>query len=158
MSSPDPINFLTDPLSGISRAERRNLLISSVVGFLVSKAGIVPQKISALGIDLSLPAQKMFIYLVGAIIIYFMLAFVVYGMSDFFIWRKKYQDYLDSVETYMDSWSEEDQKASAGTPKIDWLYQKAGSVAYIRAFFEYLLPITVGLTSVVLVFFSAWKP
>lgn len=160
MSSPNPIEFLTDPLSNISRSERRNLLISSVIGFLVSKAGIVPKKISALDIELSLPAQGTFVYLVGATIIYFLLAFIVYGLSDFFIWRKRYQDYLEAVEAHMSSWSEEDQKAyeNTYTPPIPWLYQKAGFIAYTRAFFEYLLPLLVGVISAVVVFLRACQP
>lgn len=160
MLPPNPVDFLTDPLSSISRIERRNLIISSVVGFLVSKAGIVPQEISALGIKLSLPAQEMFIYLVCATIIYFLVAFLVYGVSDFFIWRKKYQDYLEVVESYNLSWSQEDQEAydNSYTPKIGWLYQKAGFVAYARAFFEYALPILVGVASAALVFLRAYQP
>lgn len=160
MSGPNPIEFLSDPLSPIARAERRNLLIAGTVGLLVAIAGIVPTKISALGIELSLPAQEMFIYIVCGTIVYFLAAFIIYGVSDFFIWRKKYQDYLEAVEAYNDSWTEEDQEAydRSSTPKVAWLYQNSGLVALIRAFFEYALPVLFGLVAAAMVAARASQP
>lgn len=91
MSEPIFTDYLGDPLGEITRKERRNLLIAGTVGVLVAKAGLVPSKISALGIDLSAPAQDAFVMLVGLVIVYFLCAFIIYGVSDFFAWRKKYQ-------------------------------------------------------------------
>jgi len=150
VSGPNPVDFLTDPLSQITRIERRNLLIASTTGFLVATADLVPTEISALGISLSAPAQEMFVVAVSLTITYFLCAFLVYGISDFFIWRKKYQDYLEAVQTYMEGWSEEDQHNydMSHVPRVPWLYQRAGLVAYVRALFEYLLPLVIGLGAV----------
>lgn len=160
VSGPNPVDFLTDPLSQIARLERRNLLIASTTGFLVATADLVPTEISALGISLSAPAQEMFVVLVSLTIAYFLCAFLIYGTSDFFIWRKKYQDYLEAVQEYMEGWTEEDQHNydMSQVPRVSWLYQKAGLVAYVRAFFEYLLPVLVGLFSVGLLLSRVYCP
>lgn len=53
MTNISSIPSLSDPLSELTRKERRNLLIASTVGIAVAKIGIIPEKISALGIDFS---------------------------------------------------------------------------------------------------------
>lgn len=155
MSDPNPVTYLIDPLSQITRLTRRNLLIVSTTGFLVATANLIPTEISALGISLSVPAQGNFIILVSLIIVYFLLAFLFYGLSDFFIWRKKYQEYLEAVQVYTDSWTEEDQHNydTSRVPRVKWLYQHASSIAFSRALFEYLLPILVGLIALGLLLF-----
>jgi amino acid transporter len=97
MSGPSPAEFLSDPLSDVARKERRNLLIASTTAILAATMGLAPAHISALGIEFSPPAQSSFVVLVALIVVYFIAAFVLYGISDFFIWRKKYQDYLVAV-------------------------------------------------------------
>lgn len=148
MSELNPVEFLSDPLSQITRIERRNLLITSTAGILVAKGGLIPTQISALGITLSAPNQSAFIVVMALTVVYFLCAFVVYGVADFFIWRKKYQDYLEHVESYLDNWSQEDQyrhdERRGKIPEIAWLYRGASPVAYIRAFFEYFIPILAG--------------
>ncbi len=88
MSEPNPVEFLADPLSPITRIERRNLLLASTAGILIAKAGLIPTQISALGITLSDPNQSTFIVVMALTVVYFLCAFVVYGVADFFIWRK----------------------------------------------------------------------
>ncbi|TYC53243.1 hypothetical protein FMN52_19190 [Marinobacter sp. BW6] len=160
MQSPDPEDFLSDPLSSIARLERRNLLIASSVGFLVATAGLVPTNISALGISLSVSAQGMFVIGVALVIAYFICAFAIYGTSDFYIWRKKYQKYLEDVQSYMENWDEEDQHHydNSPLPKVAWLYQSAGHLAYARAFFEYGLPLVVGIGVIATLLARVWCP
>lgn len=140
-----PIDYLTDPLSPLSRSERRNLLLASFVGFLISKAGLIPTKISAFGIDLSAPQQNAFTLAATLIIVYFLVAYIFYALPDFLIWRKKYQDYLESVEIIGRNWTQEDQFAhdeiQDALPSIRWLYRSSPIVAYIRLLFDYALPV-----------------
>lgn len=149
MSEPTFTDYLGDPLGEITRKERRNLLIAGTVGVLVAEAGLVPSKISALGIDLSAPAQDAFVMLVGLVIVYFLCAFFIYGVSDFFAWRKKYQDYLEAVERLQGNWSKEDQarydEIRTAVGDIAWIYSASKPVAFIRMFFEFGLPIIYGL-------------
>ncbi len=146
---PSPTDFLGDPLSPVSRKARRDLLIASIVGILVSSAGLVPTRISALGIDLSLREQGGFTLLVMFVVLYFLGTFVLYGTSDYFVWRKRYQDYLEQMEVAAENWSEADQLAHderrKRLPDIGWLWQRSKAVAFCRSFFEFGLPPIVGL-------------
>src|SRR5690606_42025139 len=65
------------------------------------------------------------------------------------LFRSRYQDYLEAVQTYVENWTQEDQHNydTSQVPQVPWLYQRAGLVAYTRAFFEYLFPILIGVRS-----------
>lgn len=145
---PNPAEFLADPLSPISRCERRNLLLTSVLGILLAQAGLLPTQISTLGIVLSIPDQRTILIVNALIIFYFIVAFGIFGISDLMIWRMKYQKYLEDVEQYMSDWTAENQHVydNSSLPKISWLYRGAKLLAFFRVnLFEYALPLAVGL-------------
>lgn len=129
-------NRLIEPLRVQSRLARRNLLISSVIGFLVSKGGLVPTKISALGIELSKPNQQAFTYLIAAIVIYFTIAFIVYGLSDYVRWKQHNKQNKLYFALYA-------IRAGIGFKS----YHFAGLVAFLRTIFELLFPLVVGVTA-----------
>lgn len=162
MSEPNPADFLGDPLSDVTRKERRNLLLASVTGLLVETTGLVPTHISALGIEFSPPAQSAFVVLVTLTVVYFIGAFVIYGASDFFVWRKRYYDYLVAVEVESRNWSEEDQRhydeLHEDIRRIHWLYEWSKPLAFIRALFEFALPMVIGAASVSLLLFKVCRP
>src|SRR6266849_2296109 len=125
MAGPDPSDFLADPLSNVSRRERRNLLIASAVGVLVAQVGLVPTHISALGIDFPAPAQSSFLVLVAAIVGYFVIAFLIYALADFIVWRKKRHDYLVAIEVELENLTPDDLDEMQGlnVPSISWYYR-----------------------------------
>src|SRR5690348_8160379 len=141
MTDADPREFLSDPLSDVSRRERRNLLIASVVGVLVSYVGLVPTRISALGIEFPAPAQNSFLVLIALVICYFIAAFLIYSLADFFIWRKRHHDYLVARGLESRGWTLEDQyeydELHDGLPSITWYYKWSSAVANTRIFFEF---------------------
>ena len=153
MADPSPVEFLGDPLSDIARKERRNLLIASTLGVLVAWAGLVPNNISAFGIELSAPAQDAFVRLVALSVLYFTSAFILYGVSDFLIWRTRYQDYLERLESRMQNWSQEDQhkydELQRNVPDIGWVYKMSRPSAVARILFEYVVPILYGVLVIV---------
>lgn len=162
MPEPSPTDFLSDPLSDVARKERRNLLIASITGILIATAGLVPKHISALGIEFSPLAQNAFVILAALVVVYFVFAFAIYGISDFFIWRKKYQDYLVAVEAEMQGWTEEDQhyhdELHHYVPRIDWLYNWSKPAAFARIIFEFVLPVIVGIVSICWLLLKVWRP
>src|ERR1700689_2155843 len=148
MRDPDPISLHADTLSEVTRKQRRNLIIASVVGFLVSKVGLLPTRIVVLDLEFSALSQRGFMIMVGAVISYFLLAFVIYGTSDFFAWRKRCQDYEEQSETESQNWTKEKQQAYdvlyPNAPRATWIDTGPPQVGYARAAFEFLLPVVIG--------------
>jgi hypothetical protein len=159
MPEPDPSAFLSELLSDVSRRERRNLLIASSVGILMAHVGLVPTQISALGINFSAPAQSSLLVLMAFVVVYFIAAFFIYAWADFLIWGKRRHDYLVSLEIAQDNWTMEDQMAHdrLNVPSISWYYQWAPRVAHVRAFFEFALPLLVGLYVLGALLLNAWR-
>ena len=62
---------LVDPLSEVTRKERRMLLGLSMLGVFFAKTGIVPSKISTLGIELAATEQSSFFYVLAAMLVYY---------------------------------------------------------------------------------------
>jgi hypothetical protein len=76
--------LLRDPLDEVTRRERTHLLLSSLVAVVVSKAGILPTKIESLGIEFTSSNRHAIIVLLGVVVGYFLLAFIVYGFFDIY--------------------------------------------------------------------------
>ncbi len=116
--------------------------------------GLIPTRLSALGIEFSAPAQVYFVALVAALVCYFFIAFIVYGSSDVFVCYKKYQDYLVASEIASDNWSQEDQERydelHTRIPRAAWLYSWSKPVFFFRIVFEFVVPLLVGAVSVYL--------
>ena len=79
--------LLDDPLRDVTRKERRYLLVSATLGVFVSRAGILPTKITSLGVDFSTGDTVMLLKTLFGIITYFIVAFTIYGLSDILTWR-----------------------------------------------------------------------
>jgi hypothetical protein len=150
---PSPVEFLEDPLSKTCRLERRNLLIVSAVGALVAKAGLLPTRFTTLGLEFQSPEQRGLVVAAIALIVYFVLAFVIYGTTDFLIWRKTYQDYLESIVRLESTWTSEDQRASEEMFKrvtdIAWVYRLHPAAA-ARIVFELVFPIGAAIFAILL--------
>lgn len=90
--------------------------------------------------------------LLTGIVIYFVAAFIIYGLADFLVWRHKYQDYLEEVEQHSRDWTMEDQaqydELRQAVPSIAWTYRLSKPIAWLRVLFEFALPVFVGLYAV----------
>ena len=85
---------LRDPLSEVTRKERVYLLGTSMVGIAILKTGLVPTQITALGIEFQEADQEIFLSLLGLVVLYFLVAYIVYAASDFLAWWEGYQTAL----------------------------------------------------------------
>jgi amino acid transporter len=152
---------LSDPLSEVTRKERKFLLGVSVIGLFVSNSGIVPTKIAALGIELSSLDQKSFLTLLALVVAYFLTAFCIYGIADFLIWRKQYQKLLEQGAKEFLNWDVSDQQAydeiHEHIPRADWIYTWTKPTAFIRMVFEFFVPIAFSAYAIVLVLISAYR-
>ncbi|HVF60811.1 MAG TPA: hypothetical protein VNJ70_13470 [Thermoanaerobaculia bacterium] len=96
---------VSDPLSEVTRRERKALLAVSAVGVAIVRTHLLPTKIVALGVDFSSTNQNALLNILALIIGYFVLAFLIYASSDFVAWR------LGSFSLAYTSESEDYQRA-----------------------------------------------
>jgi hypothetical protein len=78
---------LRDALSSVTRRERQFLLGISLLGIVLIKAGLVPSKISGLGIEFQSSNQQALLGILAIVIVYFLVAFLIYAASDYLAWR-----------------------------------------------------------------------
>lgn len=96
--------ILSDPLSEETRKERRYLLCISSLGIFMVKTGFIPTKITALGIEFSETDRNTLLKVIAAIIIYFLVAFVLYSLADYWSYRiNVYLSQLTSLFNKYDS-------------------------------------------------------
>jgi len=153
MSDPSTVEVaLRDPLSEVTRKERRALLGVSVLSLLVAKSGLVPEKVSALGIELTRVDQKAFLGIVILVVSYFVVAFVIYGLTDFLAWRVSYNE--GAKAAYQAIYDRFDRKVrgveeeSSLRPPRAWVSilpkRLAIPVSLVRTGFGFVLPVAVG--------------
>jgi len=138
-----------DPLSEITRKERRSLLALSTLGIIMVKTGLIPERISAFGVEFSKTDQKSLLFVVAFIIVYFLVSFVIYAWSDFASWRiavnSARQRWLSATAD-----SEETKKVRQFHELSDKIFnwgKHSIGVSWVRAFWEFLFPLFLGLYS-----------
>ncbi|HLA13636.1 MAG TPA: hypothetical protein VJZ25_01310 [Gemmatimonadaceae bacterium] len=141
--------LLRDPLSDVSRRERRSLLGVSAIAVAIVKTGLVPTKIAALGIEFSSADRASLFKVLAAVVLYFLVAFILYGASDFLAWRLTFHKAVEAA------WAEKKAKAIDPSdvppefrPRRLFLFARS-PLSFVRALFEFGLPIVVGL-------YAAW--
>ncbi|MDP2035824.1 MAG: hypothetical protein Q8L04_00455 [Ignavibacteria bacterium] len=137
-----------DPLSEVTRKERRNLLISSFVGLIIVTTGLVPTKINSFGIEFSTTQRDSFFVLTSILIFYFLATFIVYASSDFVAWRISFN--ATRLGHLKDLEKERDPEPSP--EKMKKLYERLWKwtkvsmpVSFLRALIEFVFPILFGL-------------
>jgi len=145
---------IKDPLSEITRKERKFLLGISLLGFAVSHAGIVPSKILALGVDFSAEDRQALMRVLILIVVYFIAAFITYASSDFISWRIRfYKAFRVYLKAPIPDNAEVDQVVLSGLSKMRngvYKFKNPSSrfsgrfavfVVFARCFVEFLLPV-----------------
>lgn len=148
---------LRDALSDVTRKERRFLLGTSLLGIAVTKTGLVPSKISALGIELQGADQRALLAIVAFVISYFLVAFIVYATSDYLAWRlsisrqaikktlSSYEEHLQGFFPQPGTIEGELEELKAELHKKLRIYFKLVTpTSIVRALFDFGLPIAVG--------------
>lgn len=153
--------LLSDPLGKTARQERNRLLLSSLLGLAVSKAHIIPTKISSLGIDFSGANQRAFVFLLALAVLYFLVAFALYGLMDVSLAmataRKAQQEAYMTLarEREMNTMERERLARSRELsmrdrpPIVNWRVVSP-LLFYLRAvMFDFLFPCALGIVAVV---------
>lgn len=77
-----------DPLSEVTRKERRSLLGVSMLGLALITIPLVPHKIAALGVEFDEINQTTFVNIYSLLLAYYFTAFLIYAVADYIAWRR----------------------------------------------------------------------
>ena len=135
---------LEDALKPETRSARKGLLASSLLGVSVVKVGVLPSKISALGIEFDKLNQKSFALLIVALVVYFFATFFIYAASDFILWmqnRKKVELDFKLANIFPSMY------AIAGVYKLSKL---SSFVAWLRCLIDFIFPAVAGIYAIYL--------
>lgn len=142
---------LRDPLSEVTRKERRTLLGVSLVGVMTAETGLLPTEISVLGINFDVPDQQALLFVLAGVVIYFSVAFLLYAASDVLAWRLALRRSMSAwairvkKQTEQERLAEFDAYKEAGLLRI--LYSRSVShalikpISILRAAFEFVVPL-----------------
>ena len=142
---------LRDPLSDVTRKERRALLGASLLGVALVKTGLLPTEVTALGVKLATSDQRMLLFLLAAVCGYFLIAFLAYAASDYVAWqialqealreriRRSQEDGDDDYEQMMHS--EVERVLDERYPWLQRASRYVLPVSRMRASFEFILPV-----------------
>lgn len=158
-----------DPLSEVTRRERKALLGVAVVGIALAEVPLVPTKLSALGLEFSTMNQRAFLALYAVVVTYFLIGFFVYAFTDYVAWKKSqaihYREYLRQDELVRKSLGVEIENeamkhfANDGCPYRGFAsYRTAKFASGLRAAFEFLLPLAVANYSIIAMLTYVPKP
>ena len=144
-----------DPLSETTRKERRSLLGISAVGIVIVRIGLIPEKISALGIEFTTHNQQAFLHFLAFIVLFYTLAFIIYAASDFITWRLSF---VSELRTMLNQKRENLEKDSTMFPPSEvemlqrleakWNLLSTTTSAF-RTVFEFIVPLIVAAYSVI---------
>lgn len=144
---------VVDPLSTTTRAERRWLLVSSVVLVALTWGGFVPTKVEALGIEIPTINPRVLVWLTCLVTGYFLAAFIFYYRADHFAVRRS------AIETV--DWLTDRLVSSGANKNVGMTEERFGQVLsawweiqlkrylYPRYRFELWSAVTAGASSIV---------
>ncbi|MGN2670306.1 hypothetical protein [Aliivibrio fischeri] len=144
---------LKEPLTETTRKTRRNLLASSVIGIVIVKVGLVPKKISAFGIEFSQANQESLLQLISAVIIFYIITFLVYVLSELTAWNialksEEFEFMMNQKDSVRDLIGE--NRGGRFFEHIHKLRITANPIFLLRLVVEVLLPIGLATWAVVL--------
>lgn len=146
--------LLQDPLSEVTRKERRTLLGLSILSLAVVNAHLVPNEINALGMKISEINEKELVYILVAIVGYFIATFLAYAFPDFVTWKINLWKGMKAtaLEKIKSSELDDANKAEQFSNMIGSFDAKmsswaswAGLISVVRGIFDFVLPFLVGL-------------
>lgn len=149
----DPLSLVKDPLSEVTRNERKTLLGASAIGIAMVKANIIPQKISALGIDFQEINQNLLLKSVAFVILYFLVAFLIYSTSDFLTWRIAYRKVVEELAK-----GKGEDAGRNGDYQWELTFQQrviessVNPVSTLRALFEFVFPLIIAIYAITVLF------
>ena len=125
-----------DPLTTSTRTARRSLLVVSLIAITVAMTGLVPTKISALGIEFSPMNRPGFFAVIELVLLYYLITFLFYALHDLAAARVRFNAAFDDAD-----------KATDG--RLPLPLHRPFAVK-LRIAFDLCLPIIIGLAALIL--------
>jgi hypothetical protein len=152
MENTPPEISISDPLSQVTRNERRSLLGFSALVIFVTQTGLIPTKIEALGVNFEPKDQASFLVVLGLILVYFTIAFLIYGSADYLAWKIKHDNAkavtYRELEKQMSGGVRLEQKGFTADWIPTWPRKATFPVSISRAIFEFLFPVIVSVCAI----------
>ncbi len=155
-----------DPLSESSRKERRALLGFSGLAFALGLCGLIPQKISALGVEIGGAQQNYLKWVLCGLVAYFFVAFLIYSWQDYLAWKGKiYEGLSADMRQYWEADAiaqgrkvapDDSYFPKSGLWKDGWkslprkhTIKRSYRIYYIRSIFEFIFPLIIGWAAII---------
>ncbi len=137
-----------------SQKSKRALLILSLLSFAITKGGLLPTSINALGIELSISNIKFILYLLIATMIYLLFSFCFSALSDYLKWKMLF--YATIAYEYKERGTIGDEvngrlNVPGHNHKIDNFLLKIKVNNWIRIFFEIVVTVMISLGTIVVI-------
>jgi hypothetical protein len=123
-----------DPLSAVTRAERKSLLLVSTIGLVIERTGLVPTKITTVGVEFSQADQRHLMQLFGAVIAYYLAAFTIYSWTDYNEWAARWKHSGMTFRDVVRRHGPYPEERDLSVPAAQWL----------RSIVEFIFPIVFG--------------
>ncbi|HHF2988726.1 TPA: hypothetical protein ACPJ0P_004761 [Vibrio alginolyticus] len=136
-------NILKDPFTETTRKVRNHLMVAGLIGVLVADVGLIPSKISALGIEFTGVEQANLLKLLFGVMIYYVATFTIYSISELSASK------LNEINEKFDGASDEIQSnlvvnlfnSKFGEDR-DFQELKSGALSGLRSFYEVIIPLS----------------
>jgi hypothetical protein len=129
------------PLTDTTRRIRKPLLLLCLIGVLMIKTGLIPERVTALGIEFTKTNQGTILLITGASLAYFLVGFVICVTCDLLVWLHALEASHWAVFPITGNLFLSKSLASKG-------------VAFARFIYEVLVPLLLGSYSTKLL----WRP
>jgi hypothetical protein len=147
--------LIKDPLTEVTRRERRTFLGVSILAIAVIKANLIPNRLTAFGVEIDHVRHEALVTVLTAIVLYFLFVFVAYAFSDFLGWRIAFWEARrasavegEKAQKAVDEGADEDSPEVAECYRRQRAWsQKAIPTSAVRAFLDFGLPVLVGVTA-----------
>jgi len=159
----DPRSQIRDPLSEVTRKQRKGLLVASLISFLIVKLGIKPDRITAIGFEFDVEHINSLSIILALVVSYFLITFISYSASDIIEWLLNRKEADEKLKANIDLKSNSDEETSSIKEeyKLDEEHLKPGILeksaipaSYFRIVIEFVLPFIFALVTLYLIIFQ----
>ncbi|OXX25643.1 MULTISPECIES: hypothetical protein [unclassified Vibrio] len=120
-------------------------MVAGLIGVLVADVGLIPSKISALGIEFTGIEQSNLLKLLFVIVVYYVLTFVIYAISELSASKLlEYNEHLDSASDQIKNDVLVNLLNSNLCEQRDFQELKSSALSFCRSSYEVALPLVWG--------------